>query len=430
MSGADEAIKNVFPIAEEAKQALDIASTLIGAVSSVWGEVNTVKSTLEALGVLSQEDPVQQMRECIDQLRQQFDGAIAALDAEQSMRAVADQLESARTQLENLTEFAPEDAATVGKDSTWDELRPLVLAASLQAVNTLADNAYWLRVYFPELTYQKWPQNTLHPSPEVDTSPGVPSGTVFDYRLTLPAFMEVISIRLTILAATVNDYRQSALPELTAMATVVENVFQRIRDHIWNVGLVPSNFLDDPDSPQSNPAAYFVGVTSWIRFGTIVGAVDIYSARDQAANWPTNEFPLVSYPGSNADWQNFLVRYAVRDWVRFKQLYDAVGLNAVATVLVNLKRLAGIEPATLPPPLFGLSELAYTCRKIQSGEYSVRELARMIHDIAKFNQQGNWNILDDGHFGIVNPLSMREIMGLMQTFNPQRYTSFREALGQ
>ena len=174
------------------------------------------------------------------------------------------------------------------------------------------------------------------------------------------------------------------------------------------------------------------GVITWVLGGALVGAVEIYSACDRVAPWPSDEFPLVNFrPGDMGtvdEWYKFLVRYAVRNWVRYKQLYNLIGLNAVAETIITLKRMAGIDPATLPDPDVDLADWSYTFKKIRGGEYSIKELARMMHDIGA-SQWGTWPILTGAQGGLVNPVSLREMLGHLQN-RPEPYTSFREALQQ
>jgi hypothetical protein len=415
-------LKDVFHVSDKERSALEAASSIVGSIWSVWGAVNSAKSVLTELGVLPQADQVQAMRHYIDQLVQDFHGVVAALDTEQSMRAVADQLAMARTQHLHLSELAPEDASGSG-DPTWDGLRPIVLNDSLQAVITLGEPAYWQRVFFPELVYQKWPPGETHPVPVVSRNlGGLPSGLVYDYRLIMPAYVEAVAIRLTILVAVVKNYHRVAVPELTMMVATLESHFQRIRASISEVMWVPSHVHDSSENPTG-------GMESWVDAGALVGAVEIYSACDRVAPWPTNEFPRANFSNDAAEWRKFLVRYAVRNWVRWKQLYDDIGLNAVAKTIVMLKRMAGIEPGTLPDPEVHRNDQSYTGRKIRGGEYSLKELALMLHDISA-QQWGRWNILDDEHGKMANPLSLKAMLGALQTFRATPYTSFREALQQ
>jgi hypothetical protein len=423
-------LRDIFHVSEQEKKALESAASIISSVASVWGSINSVKSVLTALGVLDHEaDPIAALRTQIDQLVRDFHGVAAALDREQSMRAVADQLSSARTQLLNLTELAPPDASVFGVDPTWDEIRALVLSESLQAVVTLGDPAYWQRVFIPELTYQKWGPNQLYVLPEVSGAAGLPSGLVYDYRLTMPAYLEAIAIRLTIVVATVKNYHTAMAPELNLMITTLERNFEKIRGAIWNVMFAPNLISDSLENP-------FNGVGSWTEAGARVGAVEIYSALDVAFPWPMNTFPLVDiqYDGNaetQSKWSKFLVQYAVRNWVRWKLVYDLVGLNAVAHTITTLKQMAGRPgPADLPDPEVKLDAWEYTVRKIRDGRYSLRELARMIHDLGAYGQSGFWPLLDGENHRLVNPISLREMLKLMQTFNPAPYTSFRQALFQ
>jgi hypothetical protein len=422
-------LRDIFHVSEKERKALESASSIIGSVASVWGAVNSVKSALTTLGVLDEADPVDALRGQIDELVRDFHGVVAALDREQSMRAVAEQIASARTQLLNLTEHAPNDASSVGVDPVWDELRPLVLNNSLQAVVTLGDPAYWQRVFIPELTYQKWHPQQLRPNPAVSGSAGLPSGLVYDYRLILPAYLEAISIRLTIVVATVKNYHTAMVPELNLMINTLEDNFKKIRGSIWNVLWAPGLIDDNLEFPQN-------GVGSWIESGARVGAVEIYSAVDVAFPWPMNTFPLVDVQfDGNAEvqskWYKFLVQYAVRNWVRWKIVYDLVGLNAVANTIMSLKRIAGrTNPTDLPEPEVDLDVWEYTVRKIKDGKYSLRELAHMIHDVGTAGNFGFWPLLDGEQHRLVNPISLKEMLKLMQTFNPSPYASFRKALSQ
>jgi hypothetical protein len=423
-------LRDIFHVSEQEKKALESAASIVSSVASVWGSINSAKSVLTTLGVLDHEaDPIATLRAHIDQLIHDFHGVAAALDREQSMRAVADQLSSARTQLLNLTELAPPDASAFGVDPTWDGIRPLVLSESLQAVVTLGDPAYWQRVFIPELTYQWGLDQIPYALPEVSGASGVPSGLVYDYRLTMPAYLEAIAIRLTIVVATVKNYHTAMMPELNLMITTLESNFKKIRGSIWPVMFAPTLFSDSLENP-------FNGVGSWTEAGALVGAVEIYSALNISSPWPMNAFPRVDIQfDGNADtqskWSKFLVQYAVRNWVRWKLVYDRVGLNALAHTITTLKQMAGRpSPANVPDPEVELHAWEYTVRKIRDGTYSLRELARMIHDLGAYGQWGFWPLLDGHQHQLVTPISLRDVLKLMQTFNPAPYTSFRQALLQ
>jgi hypothetical protein len=66
-----------------------------------------------------------------------------------------------------------------------------------------------------------------------------PSGLVFDYRLTLPAYLESIAIRLAILVAVVKNYQSVAIPELTNMVNTL--VFLKLND--WRALKISISFV-------------------------------------------------------------------------------------------------------------------------------------------------------------------------------------------
>lgn len=387
MSNGFDPLREVLHLSEKEKKALETAASIIGQISSVWGYVNTAKSVLTALGVLSEADQVAEMRKRIDDLYRDFHGVVAALDEHDTMRDVANQLALARTALQELTEFAPDDAATLGIDPQWDGFRALVVDHSGLAVNALGSEPYWQRVFVPELSYN-WPAGETHPGHPVVTG----SGLVFDYRLALPAYLEAITIRVTILTAAVKDYRQHAQGELKHIVTTLEGYFNLIRAAIFNLSWSPSDIYGD--------------VPSWLETGAQIGWMENYSAYDRVEPWPTKEFPRanLSRPVSAEQWSQFEARYAVRSWVRWKQLYADIGLHATEQIIVKLKIMAGIEPASVSGPV---------------GHCSVVELAQALQDFRSVG--ASWPPAV-GYFPLARPISIRKILGLLHA------TSLREAL--
>ena len=91
---------------QDAKTVSNIAS-VITSVASVFSAINAAINVLTFLGVLSSADVVGEIEQAIDQLWQEFQGAVAALDTEDSMKDVQNQVAQSQTELTNLTEFAP-----------------------------------------------------------------------------------------------------------------------------------------------------------------------------------------------------------------------------------------------------------------------------------------------------------------------------------
>ena len=169
------------------------------------------------------------------------------------MRDIAEQLSYSREALQTLDQFAPEEPSSTGT-SAWDAQRALVLAQSARVVVALGNQSYWQRLFFPELLYSKWPE----PYPGRPWTPNLPptlsdsiiAGLIFDHRLALPAYVEAITIRLTILAAVVKDHRVIARDELTDMALNLESYLTRIRAGIVYVFVPPANINEFSNNPQ------------------------------------------------------------------------------------------------------------------------------------------------------------------------------------
>ena len=230
-------LRDIFNLSASEKRALDAASKIIGSVSSVWAIPGTVKSVLTQLGVLSDTDVVQEMRHAIDELWFKFESALAAVDRESLMRDIAEQLSFSREALQTLTQFGPEQPSEPGP-AGWESQRALILAQTARVEIALGDPAYWHRAFFASLLYAKWPANWLHPTPVVT------NGLVFDYRLALPAYLEAVAVRVTVLVAAVKDHRTVARDELRRIATNLEAFFKKIRAGIVPVHAKPANIAD------------------------------------------------------------------------------------------------------------------------------------------------------------------------------------------
>ncbi len=401
-NGVSDFGKNVLGLSQQDIKALNTVSSVIGLISSVWGYFNAAKSVLAQLGLFPQSDQIAQLRQAIDELWRNFQAVIAALDTEGTMRDVDNQRSLGENELQNLQEFAPEDPSATGVNPQWDSLIAEVLDNSSLAVVTLGKSSYWQRVFFPELVYSPpWPG----PSDQALLfTPQHQSGLVFDYRLTLPAYLEVISIRLTILVAVVKHYLDNSKDELNTMATTLEGYFNQIRNGIIELG---------PPVPGWEENSNLYNYYAWEQQNTRFGVVEIYSTFNLVDYWPRSEFPWVVLSVPYAD-EKFLTRYCVRTLRRWKQVFNNLGLGAAAAVLLKLKVLAGISPAAIDGQIFDAFNHAPT------GDWSLRELAQRLSAIWRGYTIGPHDQLR----------SLGQVLQVLQTFNPQPYTSLRSALAQ
>lgn len=333
MSAVSDFEKNVLHMPQQEIDALNAISDVIGAVSTVWGYVNVAKSILSSLGILPGSDTMTQLRQAVDQISAQFQAFLEALSKQITMLEVANQIGSARTALQLLLELAPDDAATPGIDPVWDAQRPTVEFATLQAVETLGIPSYWTRPFLPDLVYsQPWAKKGMNLDPDHTDS-------VFDWRWTLPAYLEVISIRLTILAATRRNLGDEGVKnELIGMANILAGYFQNIRDSVFTIPPPLNSMLDCDHDP--------VGILCWRQLGAPVGAVELYSTFSQVDSW-SGRFPT-SEDGN--EYTRFMLRFFLRETKNFKRLFRIVGLDGAASTLIHLMLMAGISPATIDPP--------------------------------------------------------------------------------
>ena len=162
------------------------------------------------------------------------------------------------------------------------------------------------------------------------------------------------------------DYQNTARPELQNMAATLESYYLQIRDGSSEAFSVDQNLPVYPNlngflferswrgtvtlSPPSaiwETGTNFYSVPDWIGNGAPYGTVEVYSAYNNVTSWPEGEFPLVEFPTSeplasetpDVQWINFLVRYTVRSWVSWKDVYNGIGLGKIC-VIIQLKQLA------------------------------------------------------------------------------------------
>jgi hypothetical protein len=392
MAGLSDFFKNTLGIADDDLQLLQISESVIGAVSGISGALNVLKTVLSALGIFAQID---QMQQYVSELVQDFEVVLAAEDQVSLMRDVADKVELARTELENLEEFAPDDPSATGVDPTWDSLRGEVLDNSLTAVNTLGDGAYWLRPFYTEGVYSSAWSGPLNP-PRPSQSPNL----VFDYRLTLAGYLEVISIRVTILAAMVKKYTQVNKHELDSIATKLEGYFEIIRAGI--VELRAPSIEEISATPSGPDSGTPLIPSTWSTPGLqLFGVVDVYSMMHLVDSWPITEingdFDIIG----ETIYQQFIIVHLVRTMSRWKRLYTQIGLASTAAAIANLKLLAGTSPAAVTGP---------------TGDWSLRELAQRLSAVADTDFSGG--------------IRLSNVLQTLQAWSPQPYTSLRAALAQ
>jgi hypothetical protein len=369
-------------------EAVEIAASAVTVISTITTVVGAALAILGALGVFSRSDSVEQK---INTLLADFQALFAEQEAQGKillMRDVAIQIEDARTQENTLRSSSPDDPNFVKEHQA-------VLNDTDRVVRTLGNIGFWLRPFFQDAVYfDEW-SNFLTP-------PRQSPAEVFDYRLTLPAFLEAIMIRLAVLVVLVPNFRESHKAELSEMASRLEGFFNTIRDGITNIP-TPHPFpaqdifyrealaSGEPLRTQIIPSRWDVG-------GRLYGAVERYSAVAVVDQYPTDRFPNAQealfigadvqafFPShsqkvpSSEVFNRFLVQHAMGTLARRQAVYRVVGLPAVKTALNLLKDLAG-EPRPQPGPdgNWSLREVDNTVATILLGKPSTSEPHTPIH---------------------------------------------------
>jgi hypothetical protein len=164
-----------------------------------------------------------------------------------------------------------------------------VLFNSSLEVETLGDISFYLRPFFPAAAYSDPWSGRIDP-PAFPHSTG--SSIVFDYRLTLPAYLEAIAIRITILTVLVPNFRESDRAELRDnMANRLEDLYERIRD-----GIVP---LRKPTVQEIISTRVFdandamlrrIEPSPWDKVERLYGAVERYSAVSVVDQYHSDRF--------------------------------------------------------------------------------------------------------------------------------------------
>jgi hypothetical protein len=307
------------------------------AVVSVISNYGTVVVAITALVlILAKTDEIDN---AVKQLEAHFDAVLSAEDRVLQMRDVAKQLNPARAQLDPIRQLSPGQSLT-------DAQRAIMDSTTDQVARTLGDISFWQRPFFPELVYNydyhdHW-SGYLSPDPSLR-----PGSLVFDYRLTLPAYMEAIVIRLIVMLALEGKFTPAHRSETAEIAGRLEGYYNTIRAAIVKIR---QPALTDIEYRALPPAS--LDSSNWDVDGDVVnhqigrryGAVEKYSAYNSIDHWSAQSFPTSQGPWTDAMVRLFYARLGLGALARWKKVYAAIGLPAVRSSLVKLKALAG-EPS-------------------------------------------------------------------------------------
>lgn len=432
---ADESeLQKILHLSQDDMKVLNTAGEVVGLISGISGYVGAAKGLLTALGILDADDP---LKSAVDEIKNAFDYSLSTEDTSLKMILVADKVDEARGAYALLRDHAPEHASgpTV-PGSLWDEDRGIVDRDSNDAVVSLTNEAYWQRPFlgqqYSDPAFGFW--EAMYGE---SMTPEVIGGAVFDYRLTLPAFLEVIILRLIIIAAINDNWRPAtgvADTPISKATDRLEKVVTKIRAGIREM-LPPTpdqlQLVPPPPDPRPTSLAPTARHSWWRTYSSLFGAVEVYSTYHAVDRWPDDEWPsptvwpsqVTAYEQQLKEhdyYDSFRIRHLVRTMARWKQVYINIGLSQAVSVLAQLKALTGqpADPAG-PQPDPG---------HMRNGDWSLMELVQrlqayvqtdgthlaLVSESKTISLRGVLAKLQESGLGKANPASMRAALPLLQ----------------
>jgi hypothetical protein len=306
------------------------------AIAVIAGIETIVSAANVVLDLIDQSDGA---KRDVDELIREFIAVTASSESVALMREVGLQIEDARTQASVVRSFLPGDINS-------ESQRGDVLNNSERVVRTLGNSSFWLRPYFTEGVYSDaWDQVRVPWAPVLQPDPmelATEAKVVFDWRLTLPAYLEAIVIRLLILSALVDNYRVRHRAELLEMAERLQDIHDQISTGI-KLHRAPEAY--ELQGTLATPPTW-----SLSRLTRLFGAVEVYSTANCITPYPQDpdiDAPRFDgQPISGEGYARFLVRHKLKSLRRWKSLYNDLGLAAIYSLIGHLRRLANHPSAS------------------------------------------------------------------------------------
>jgi hypothetical protein len=337
------------------QQAKKDAPDVLDQFSSAVGQLSTIVSTVSKLTTLLG------MGDLVAQLAKMFipgkpDPIAQALTAIQQKLDVVLHFEVASAEKEHM--FQVNDLVA-NAETNWRTLfetqfdfnNPLVNIALTEentsnAANELAQkDMYWLRPFYDGLIFNDGVYEG--PSPPLDFSlgPGLPQ--VFDYRLTLPAFLYSVQIRCGFVLSL---HKAQPMTETDAIVeafkrTEVQPMLNRLQSTYETMvaGIVPvrcAKDLGELVAWQKAASARGDGLSAWeTAGGSRVGVVDIYAGLGNI-----EQFFDQGFIRSDLAFAVYQARFNLNNMLRWKNWYARGGFGSVWSSIQSVRGLLGEVP--------------------------------------------------------------------------------------
>jgi hypothetical protein len=261
-------------------------------------------------GLFGQEDSLQTVvSEIVSKAVDTLESDLAEKDTLDLARDMATKLGHAESALDFVKQAATEKRQLTDQESTRAR------GDTSEVVKALLREDYWYRLFDADAVYipykNRWdviPQLQLDPRDSKDAK------KVFEYRYTLPAFLEAITLRLIVLGATMPLSEPQVQDELGAIVKRLVWVHDKIGAAIVSLPLVPLGVWNLPYP---------------------FGAVEEFSAHAcvNVWNWDKCDYREVTWL------QRFPAILAIRTLAHRKKVYSDVGLPAVFNTISHLRQL-------------------------------------------------------------------------------------------
>jgi hypothetical protein len=352
----------------------------LGLLADVSGAVGFVQIATSLVNTILGKDD--QVTQALNQLQLEMQELQAAVKAEDTLERLRD-LEKAITPAATVLAQLKSDVAQ--QPPVSNEFRLTQVQTCLAAVIELTDmqgtDNKWRVVFNDQNFYSDAWNGTVAPQPDGD-------GLVFNYTYVLPIFLRSIYILLTAIGTLMpkdltsySDVLRNCITRLQAVHDTVVNGIVVLRvptsAEMWKA-YDPNNSLQNSIAMyqggpyyRSYPDGKYLAFSAWSGgevgsdpysvYGTIwpfqiYGAVERFSGRGSAANYPPLDVPPTGPPPSDAWIEAVQSKLALRIMKMHKAAYAAAGMPCVLQVANQLRAIVG-DPLVSDPGLNSWSVL-------------------------------------------------------------------------
>lgn len=356
-------LMTVAGLGKDVKDTISLAAQAGAVISGVAGVVNFVIGALKMVGAIEEDNPYDLLFNRIDKSLQAILQATqtgSVLSTMQNIRDIVGESESSATfAVQHISAKYPQDTFSLNRLALADK-------DSLDAMNTLSGDAYWLRIYDEPSIVGPWMSG-------IPARPVVSQNLVWDYRLALPAWLKCLIVRLAVIEAIDPLHKNLAFrDEILGYATFTRQIEGRMRAGIATA-VLPIGEAQFPFFAKFHAQP--------------CGAVDLHSGLSDYQPFypwlPADEIEMLVrvQQGAPDTFEVYKSQHESVTNARFWRLYRAMGLLGFWQLTPDLEAMAAkyVERPYVQPYLPGMYEQVSGTHSDFTQQYSqlvIREIAR------------------------------------------------------